>query len=224
MMINSPKTETTRLPETIAEAVRTRVLYGDYAPGKRISERDLTEEFGVSRAPVREALCMLQIEGVVVVLPNRGAMVPHYDRHLLECTIEVVEYMEASAGRLACLRINNERIELIASLTMTMQKTLQKKQRVRYYQLNMQIHEEIVRSSQNSVLIGDYIKYNRRLYRTRFLPGDNDNNINSAMREHLRMVDLLRQRDGSALSILLANHMSHAWRRAGIYPTNQEMT
>jgi len=205
------------LSERIAECIRSRILYGEYEAGKRILEREVTQEFSVSRAPVREAFRILHMEGVLEVLPGRGALVPLYDRGLIESTIEFVEYMEAAAGELACRRISNEQIDGIARLTEEMQGKLAQHDRLGYYALNKQIHEEIVRSSNNSVLIADYIKYNGRLYRTRFLPGDNDKNIVSAMQEHIKIVELLRSRDGAALSVLLANHLSHAWRRAGVY-------
>ena len=213
-----------RLADRIAEAVRERILYGDYAAGRRILEREITEEFCVSRIPAREALRILHMEGVLELLPGRGALVPHYDRNLIESTIEVVEYLEAAAGRLACRRISDEQINRIARLTEEMHAALRNADRLSYYMLNKRIHEDVVRASKNNVLIGDYIKYNGRLYRTRFLPGNNDKNIMSAMQEHIKIVELLRQRDGEALSILLANHLSHAWRRAGVYPvaTQQE--
>lgn len=205
------------LAERIAERIRIRILYGEYVAGRRILEREITEEFSVSRTPAREVLRILHMEGVLEILPSRGAQVPLYDRRLIESTIEVVEYMESAAGELACRRINNEQINHIAFLTEEMHEKLKKQDRLGYYALNKQIHEEIVKSSNNSVLITDYIKYNGRLYRTRFLPGDNDKNVLSAMKEHIKIVELLRERDGVALSALLANHLSHAWRRAGIY-------
>lgn len=210
-----------RLADGIADVLRSRILYGDYVPGERISERKITEEFRVSRTSARDALRILHMEGALEMLPNRGALVPHYANRLIEDTIEVVEYLEAAAGALACRRINEEQVDRIDAMTQTMQQALRSKDRVKYYQLNKQIHEAVVTSSGNSVLAGDYKKYNGRLYRTRFLPGDSDTNIASAMQEHLQIVCLLRRRDGAALSTLLANHLSHAWRRAGIYPANE---
>lgn len=200
----------------IAAALRGRILYGEYAAGRRIVEREITEEFNVSRASAREALRLLQVEGAVELLPGRGAQVPLYDRHLIKSTIEVVEYMEAAAGTLACRRISDEQIDRIARLTAQMRGELKKRNRLGYYALNKQIHEAIVRAAANPVLLADYVKYNGRLYRARFVPGDNDKNVKSAMGEHLQIVELLRARDGEALGKLLANHLSHAWRRAGI--------
>lgn len=209
------------LPERIAEQIRGRILFGEYAPGRRVLEREITEEFGVSRIPAREALRILHMEGVLELLPSRGALVPLYDRRLIENTIEVVEHLEATAGKLACRRISDEQIGNIDRLTAEMREKLNTQDRLGYYALNKRIHEEIVKSSRNSVLIADYVKYNGRLYRTRFLPGDNDSNIMSAMKEHVKIVELLRARDEAALSALLANHLSHAWRRAGIYSIDE---
>ena len=222
LLPQSAREDAPRLADGIADTLRGRILYGECAPGERISERKITEEFGVSRASARDALRILHMEGALEMQPNRGALVPQYASRLIEDTIEVVEYLEAAAGALACRRINEEQIDRIDTLTRTMQQALRRKDRVKYYQLNKQIHEAVVTSSGNSVLAVDYRKYNGRLYRTRFLPGDSDVNIASAMQEHLQIVKHLRRRDGAALSVLLANHLSHAWRRAGVYPISSQ--
>ena len=210
--------ENARRSERIADVIRARVLYGEYPPGRRTSEREITEEFGVSRSPAREALNLLHAEGVLTLLSNRGAMVPDYDQRLIENTIEVVEYMEAAAGELACRRIGDEKIKFISGLTMRMRDAFAGGRRLLYYRLNNQIHEEIVGASGNIVLINDYVKYNARLYRIRFLPGGSRINLASAMREHLAMVKFLKRRDGKALGALLSRHLSHAWKRAGVHP------
>ncbi|MCY4245312.1 MAG: GntR family transcriptional regulator [Gammaproteobacteria bacterium] len=214
--------ESARPFERIVQTIRTRILYGDYEPGRHVSEQQIATEFGVSRTSVRGAMHFLCAEGVLSLVPNRGAVVPKYDRRLIENTIEIVEHMEAAAGELACRRIGEEKVDWIDFLTGQMHAAFKREQRLRYYQLNKQIHEEIVQASGNSVLIGDYVKYNNRLYRTRFLPGDNQVILASAMEEHLRMVDLLRKRDGKALGALLSRHLSHAWRRAGVNPVHAD--
>lgn len=206
------------LCEHIAEELRAGILTGKHAEGERISEQQAAQMFGVSRTPVREAFRILHAEGALLLQPNRGAVVPRYDRLFLQNTIEVMEYLEAAAGELSCRRISDERVDWIAFLTQQMKSAFGKGERLRYYALNRQIHEEIARAAGNNALLGDYRKYNARLYRTRFLPVDSRVNWKSAMREHLEMVKFLRARDGEQLSALLRGHLSHAWRKAGINP------
>lgn len=205
--------------EHIADQLRTGVLTGKYQPGQRISEQEIAELFQVSRTPIREAFRLLHTEGVLSLLPNRGATVPKYDRRLIEDTIEVVECLEAVAGELACQRISDERVEQIDALTGRLQAAFDSGDHILYYKINRQIHDEIVAAAGNNVLLREHRKYNIRLYRTRFIACKHPPALDSAMRQHRKMVRLLRKRSGKKLGRLLRGHLSHTWLRAGIDPT-----
>lgn len=208
--------------EQIAGQLREKILTGEYAPGARISEREVAESFHVSRTPAREALRLLHREGAVRLFPNRGAQVPEYGKRMLLHTIEFVEYLEACAGELSCRRINEEEIRWIEFLTAEMSAAHAAADRLQYYNLNKRIHDAIVAAARNNVLAAEYKKYNARLYRVRFAPNQSIKGRNTAMREHAQMVRLLKARDGIALARLLRGHLSHAWRRSGFDPTRDD--
>src|SRR5215467_2278094 len=95
------------LHDEIASAIRTMIAHGKLCPGARVPEQALCARFGVSRTPLREALKVLSAEGLVRLLPNRGAVVERPTRREVEEMISILGVLEALAGELACARIDD---------------------------------------------------------------------------------------------------------------------
>ncbi len=90
--------------EMVAETIRRRIQNGRYPSGRRLIEADLTSELGVSRGPVREALRRLAAEGMLELVPNRGAQVPGLSRAGVEELLEVLEPLVVAGAQLAARR------------------------------------------------------------------------------------------------------------------------
>lgn len=86
------------MPEQIAERIYASITDGDYAPGERVREEVIAEQFGVSRAPVREALRILEHDSVVSIVPNRGA-------HVTQLSIKEVNNIFEIRRELFCLAV-----------------------------------------------------------------------------------------------------------------------
>jgi DNA-binding GntR family transcriptional regulator len=93
------------------ELIREAILDGRLEPGKRLKEEELARELGISRTPVREALLMLQAEGLIMTVPNRGAVVRAHDAEDLQDLYQLRALLEGYAARLAALRISEEEVE-----------------------------------------------------------------------------------------------------------------
>jgi DNA-binding GntR family transcriptional regulator len=87
------------------ELIREAIVDGRLEPGRRLKEEELARELGISRTPVREALLMLQAEGLVVATPNRGAMVRVHDAEDLDDLYQLRALLEGHATRRAATRI-----------------------------------------------------------------------------------------------------------------------
>src|SRR5215469_13588235 len=98
------------LHEEAVAHVRTMLLEGQIPPGARIPERELCERLQISRTPLREALKVLAAEGLVQLLPNRGARAARLTDKDLRDLFEVCQGLEALAGELACERINDAQL------------------------------------------------------------------------------------------------------------------
>jgi DNA-binding GntR family transcriptional regulator len=97
------------------ELIREAIVDGRLEPGRRLKEEELARELGISRTPVREALLMLQAEGLVVAIPNRGAMVRVHTTEDLDDLYQLRALLEGYAARRAAARISDEQVELLRS-------------------------------------------------------------------------------------------------------------
>jgi DNA-binding GntR family transcriptional regulator len=95
------------------ELIREAILDGRLVPGERLKEEELARELGISRTPVREALLMLQAEGLVNATPNRGAAVRVHTPEDLDDLYQLRALLEGYAARRAAARISEEQIELM---------------------------------------------------------------------------------------------------------------
>jgi DNA-binding GntR family transcriptional regulator len=101
-----PKQRRGETVDFVVDEIREGILSGRYAPGQRLIGRDLTEYVGFSRGPVREALRRLSAEGLIEIVPNRGAVVRHLTRKQVEDLFVVRKNLEGLAARLAAERIH----------------------------------------------------------------------------------------------------------------------
>src|SRR5437899_1197693 len=92
------------------ELIRQAIVDGRLEPGRRLKEEELARELGISRTPVREALLVLQAEGIVVATPNRGAMVRSHDAEDLDDLYQLRALLEGFAARRAAARITDEEL------------------------------------------------------------------------------------------------------------------
>jgi DNA-binding GntR family transcriptional regulator len=214
--LSDPVTES--LAEMAARKLRTLILTGKLQPGERVTEAELTDLLQISRTPAREAIRILSSEGLLVVFPNRGAEVVSYSPEVVRDSIEVVEYLEGIAGRFAAKRATDSEVDEICSLTLEMQAAYRRRDKIRYYTLNQEIHYAILKASHNDVLVEEHQRVNTRLFRIRFQPNDSDARWKSAMDEHEAISKALESRQPELLGELLTNHLSYAWRRSGVYP------
>ena len=95
------------LPQVAAERLRALIIEGILAPGARLNERELSEQLGLSRTPLREAFRLLAAEGLLLQLPNRGVQVVALSREDVRHAFEVMASLEGLAGELAAARVTD---------------------------------------------------------------------------------------------------------------------
>jgi DNA-binding GntR family transcriptional regulator len=190
--------------------LRDLINQGDLAPGTRVPERALCERFNVSRTPLREALKVLAAEGLVDLLPNRGARVATLnDEHLLHL-FEVIAVLEAEAGRLACERITPDALAEIQGMHYRMYAHFLRHELPEYFALNQAIHNAILAASGNPVLAATYGSLAGRITRARYMANRmRPDRWKAAMDEHDWILSALVRRDGAALGKLLAQHLQN---------------
>ena len=189
--------------------LRDYLVEGNLADGARIPERQLCALFGVSRTPLREALKVLASEGLVDLLPNRGARVRALSGDDLAELFDVMGGLEALAGRLACERITDGEFAEIEQLHHEMYGFYLRGDLPGYFRCNQAIHQKIVAAGRNSVLSTAYAGFAGRLRRVRYSANlaRNRGRWAEALREHEAILDALRHRAGEELSNVLFQHL-----------------
>ena len=197
------------LHEEVVGRVRAILLEGEIPPGARIPERDLCERLQISRTPLREALKVLAAEGLVQLLPNRGARAARLTDNDMRDLFEVCQGLEALAGELACERITDAEIAEITAAHADMVRHYGERDLLQYYRCNRTIHEAIIAAAGNPVLAGLYESVTARIRRARYVTPMTPRRWALAVQEHEAILNALQRRDGVGLSHILRAHLRH---------------
>ncbi|MDQ2081371.1 GntR family transcriptional regulator [Xanthobacteraceae bacterium Astr-EGSB] len=201
------------LSHRIAAQLRERIVTDELPGGARIRERTLAAELNVSRTPLREALKILAGDGLVTLLPNRGAVVAQPSAQEVEERLELLAELEGFAARKAVAAATPEEIVEIRALHYEMVAAFERRDRRAYFHLNQQIHRSIVIASRNRALISVHEQLNHQLYSYRFRSSSNPMHWQTAIEEHGQIIEALTARDGPALAGILSAHISSTWRQ-----------
>lgn len=196
----------------VADRLRGLILEGELAPGQRLNERLLTEYFNISRTPLREAIKMLSSEGLVQLLPRRGAVVTIITPDDAQDMFEVMGALESLAGYLACERATDRDIEEIETLHEQMREHYENRQLAEYSTLNWRIHEKIVECARNKELSELYKRTSVRLRPARYMSNFSKARWDQAMAEHERILEALKHHDGELLGSLMTTHLRNKLR------------
>jgi DNA-binding GntR family transcriptional regulator len=197
------------LHNEVADRLREMITRGDLSPGERLNERRLTEQFGISRTPLREAIKILSSEGMVKLLPNRGAVVTTITRADARDMFQVMAVLEALGGELACQRASEEDIAEVKEMHERMRDHFTQGELADYFELNQRIHQKIIDCAGNVELTDAYRRISVRIRRARYMANLSKPRWSEAMEEHEQILDALVQRDSERLQSLLGAHLNN---------------
>lgn len=201
------------LSQQIAQRLRTMIATDALKPGERLRERTLAEKLNVSRTPFREALKILESDGLVTLLPNRGAVVTMLSASEIQEKLDVLSVIEGFAGHQACLAASDQEIAEIRALHHEMLAAYERQDRPGYFHLNQAIHAAIVSAAHNRTLEQVFRQINRQLFRYRYQGSVSTDTWHAAIDEHDQIVQLLTARDAVHLSELLRAHVGSTWKK-----------
>ena len=192
-----------------AQRLRQMLVENRIVPGAKLNERELSEVLNVSRTPLREAIKMLAAEGLVELVPNRGAIAVTLSEADVLNTFEVMAGLEAQSGELAAQRITDSELAEIRAMHFEMLAAWTRRDLSNYYRLNASIHQAINAAAKNPVLTSTYNQVNARLQALRFRSNQDEDKWKVAVKEHEQMVDALAARDATAMRAVLLAHLNH---------------
>ncbi|KAA0889993.1 GntR family transcriptional regulator [Pusillimonas sp. ANT_WB101] len=223
-------TEISRLSlhDQVALRLRTLLVEGAIPPGAKLNERELCTLLKVSRTPLREAIKLLASEGLVDLLPNRGAVAVKLTETDVIHSFELLAELEGMAGDLAAQRITDAELAELRALHFEMMASYAREDLPSYYHLNALIHSALIRASKNPLLIKTYNNTNARVQSLRYHTNHDAEKWKLAVKEHENMIEALTARDSIRLRKILTVHLQHKrdtvidlLRTGKLYPDTQ---
>ncbi len=195
------------LHDEVAESLRDMIVENELAPGERIDEKHLCKLFAISRTPLREALKVLASEGLVELMPNRGARISMITSREVEEMFELASGIERLAVELAVERATAGELDEMRATHQRMIEFHGAGRRSDYFRLNQRIHNGIIALTGNAVLIDTYAELMRKIRRARYMAIMSQARWDESVHEHKDLMDALMDRDGARAGSVLLKHV-----------------
>lgn len=195
------------LHDALVAGIREMVVAGALRPGDKVPEQELCQRFGVSRTPLREALKVLAAEGVLQLLPRRGAIVARVSPEEIDELFPVMGALEALAGELVCQRASDAEIGQLRAIHDRMMAAYEAGDEPTYLEANRAFHETLVACAGNATLQTTYIQILLRTRSFRFVARKSAETWRAAVSDHRQIMEALIARNGRRLSRLLRRHV-----------------
>ncbi|WP_413733567.1 GntR family transcriptional regulator [Sodalis sp. RH21] len=195
------------LHSEIADFIRDMIVRGELEPGSRIPEKDLCTRFDISRTPLREALKVLATEGMIILLPQRGARVAALTHEELYEIFPIIASLEGLACELACQHITTDELAAIEQLHAEMLLAYQRQDKLDYARLNRDIHLALFGAARNQSLLALYKTLELRIRNIRHTVRQLPKDWQRAVNEHEEIMACLRAKNAAKLAKTMRKHI-----------------
>ena len=202
------------LRDVVFNTLRKAILKGELKPGERLMEIALAERLGVSRTPVREAMRKLELEGLVVMIPRRGAQVANITEKDLNDVLEVRMALENLSIENACARMTDEQLDELWKAAKNFEATMAEGNLVKLAEADVAFHEVVYKSSDNRRLNQVLNNLREQIYRYRVEYLKEDESRNRLVKEHEKITQAIKAKDVKRAQELSFEHLEN--QRMGI--------
>lgn len=197
------------LRDVVFNTLRDAILKGDFAPGERLMEKQLAERLGVSRTPIREAIRKLELEGLVMMMPRKGAEVASVTGKDISDVLEVRATLEAMAVKLACKKMSEQDFEELVYVNEAFKKAAIEKDVKTLIEKDIEFHDVIFHSSNNEKLIQIINNLREQIYRFRVEYIYKMKSYDNLVKEHDEIVSAMKDRRGTEASEIAHRHIEN---------------
>lgn len=183
------------LRDVVFQTLRQAILKGELQPGERLMEIKLAEMLGVSRTPIREAIRKLELEGLVVMIPRKGAAVANITEKDTKDVLEVRRTLEMFAVEVACDRITPEQLTALKEAAKAFEASKGSLDLIRIAETDMKFHEIIYEATQNERLVQMLNNLRENMYRYRIEYLKDPNYYDSLVGEHREILNAIEAGD-----------------------------
>lgn len=211
------------LAQEAAKRIRDRIRKGTLKKGDRILEEPLCQAMGVSRTPLREALRILSSEGLIELIPNKGAYVAQPSLKDIGEMFYVMSILEGTCARVCVEKIDPDGLRRLDDLYRKLEEHCQAEDREKYMAVNHSFHSLVQELAGNKVLseVIDGLRQKILLYRYRQIY--QPNRLKESMQEHRDLQKAFRERNPAAAERCMKKHLNNQFQALkGVYvgPSN----
>jgi len=198
------------LREVVCETLRNAIIEGILKPGERLMEIQVSEELGVSRTPVREAIRKLELEGFVVMIPRRGTYVSDLSIKDINEVYEVRTALDVLAAGLAAERITDGELEQMERLLVELGEYIEQNDMQKIVEADSKFHDLLYSASRNMRLVVIINNLREQLTRFRSQSMSYPGRLKQTLGEHTRLVESIGRRNVTLAKRLASEHMANA--------------
>ncbi|MDO4473281.1 MAG: GntR family transcriptional regulator [Eubacteriales bacterium] len=200
------------LRDVVFNTLRQAILRGELKPGERLMEIQLANKLGVSRTPIREAIRKLELEGLVLMIPRRGAEVAEIKEKSLKDVLEVREALEELSVQLACEHITEEQIVEMKAAAEEFRRSLRSKDITKIAQADVHFHDVINAATDNQKLVQLLNNLREQMYRFRVEYLKNVSVYTNVLDEHEALMEAIINKDKAKATEIISIHIANQSR------------
>ena len=204
-----PMNEFLPLRDVVFNTLRQAILTGELRPGERLMEIHLADKLGVSRTPIREAIHKLEQEGLVIIIPRRGAEVAQITEKSMKDVLEVRRTLDALSAELACERISQEEEEALKKACQDFEEAVKTKDAKVIAKADVALHDIIAAATGNQRLIQLINNLAEQMYRYRFEYIKDASQHERIIQEHRIIYESIVKKDKEAASNMAKVHIDN---------------
>lgn len=197
------------LRDVVFNTLRQAILTGELKPGERLMEIHLANRLGVSRTPIREAIRKLELEGLVTMIPRRGAEVAQITEKSMKDVLEVRRTLDALSAELACERISQEEEEALKKACQDFEEAVKTKDAKVIAKADVALHDIIAAATGNQRLIQLINNLAEQMYRYRFEYIKDASQHERIIQEHRIIYESIVKKDKEAASNMAKVHIDN---------------
>ena len=197
------------LRDVVFNTLRQAILKGELAPGERLMEIQLAEKLGVSRTPIREAIRKLELEGLVLMIPRKGAEVAKISEKSLRDVLEVRRSLEELAIELACQRMTEEDMQALEEAQKAFKAAIDQGDAMKIAETDEAYHDVIYHSTRNKRLVQILNNLREQMYRYRVEYLKREEAYPQLIAEHAAIIEYISKGEKKAATDVMCKHIDN---------------
>lgn len=202
-----PRSRSKSLSEKAYLYIKNAIIANQFRPGEALSEELIAAKLSMSRTPIREALRKLQLEGLVQIIPNRGAFVTRLSLNDIREIFQLREVLEGAASRLAAEFISPDVLERFERKRKELELKSPSADHQEFYNFGLELHDAILKAARNRRLYNFIHSLNDQIERLRGISSLDPKRTETSFGQHCALLDALKARDGTAAEGAMVAHI-----------------